>query len=124
MTRTKRCTKCGVVKPVEEFHVSNGRPDGRTTQCKACRNAARAVAMRKARGPPRGPAIPDLHDVAWLRQRYQVELLAPGEIADLLGCNPTTVNSALRRAGIPRIPLAMRRAFRARREREAEGVSA
>lgn len=124
MTRTKRCTKCGVVKPVEEFHVNNGRPDGRTPQCKACRNAARSAAMRKARGTPHDPQYPELHDPGWLKQRYRVELLTPGEIADLLGCNSSTVNSALRRAGIPRIPLAMRRAFRARREREAEGVPA
>jgi len=122
MTRTKRCTKCGVVKPVEEFHVNNGRPDGRTPQCKACRNAARTVAKRKARGTTPRAQYPQLHDPGWLKQRYRVELLTPREIADLLGCNSSTVNGALRRAGVLRIPGAMRRAFRARREREAEGV--
>ncbi len=123
MIPTKQCTKCGVVKPVEEFHVNKGRPDGRTPQCKACRSAARAVAV-KARGAPGEPAWPELHDPAWLRQRFQVELLTPEEIADLLWCSPHTVNSAVRRAGIPRLPWALRRAVRARREREAEGVSA
>lgn len=68
--------------------------------------------------------FPELHDPAWLRQRYSVELLAPGEIADLLGCSPHAVHNAIRRAGIPMLPWAMRRAFRARREREVEGASA
>lgn len=40
---TKRCTNCGRVKPLEEFHKYTGRtarsPDGRRAECKKCRNA-------------------------------------------------------------------------------------
>jgi len=32
----KKCTKCGDVKPLEEFHRKQSRKDGRTSICKAC----------------------------------------------------------------------------------------
>lgn len=35
----KPCTKCLVVKPLDEFPVRNDRPSGRAAQCKGCRNA-------------------------------------------------------------------------------------
>lgn len=34
--RTKRCTKCGTVKPIGEFHAHNGIKDGHRPDCKAC----------------------------------------------------------------------------------------
>lgn len=33
---TKICTKCGVEKGLEEFHVNNGNNDGRSGACKVC----------------------------------------------------------------------------------------
>ena len=36
---TKTCSKCGEEKSKTEFHSDKGRPDGLTSQCKACRNA-------------------------------------------------------------------------------------
>ena len=33
---TKRCTKCGEVKPVSEFHKKKRARDGRQARCKAC----------------------------------------------------------------------------------------
>lgn len=67
---------------------------------------------RKARGTPRGPTFPELHDPAWLKQRYMEEMLTPQEIADRIGCSAAAVNSAIRRAGIPRLPLAFRKVMR------------
>lgn len=32
----RRCTKCDVVKPPDDFHRDNRRIDGRVTRCKAC----------------------------------------------------------------------------------------
>jgi hypothetical protein len=34
--KTKRCTKCGIVKPLSEFSNQKSRKDGKKTQCKAC----------------------------------------------------------------------------------------
>ena len=36
---TKRCSKCGLVKPVEEFSRCKKNKDGRQYRCKACKNA-------------------------------------------------------------------------------------
>lgn len=34
--KSKVCTKCGVEKPVDGFHVESRRKDGRKNQCKKC----------------------------------------------------------------------------------------
>lgn len=36
----KCCTKCGLVKPLDEFSQERRSRDGRSSACKACRNAA------------------------------------------------------------------------------------
>lgn len=36
----KRCSKCGNVKPMDEFRVDLCTTDGRKTQCKECMNEA------------------------------------------------------------------------------------
>ena len=36
MTETKRCTKCGEVKLLEEYYVNRRNPTGRTSWCRAC----------------------------------------------------------------------------------------
>ena len=37
----KRCSKCGEVKPLADFHRHNQQPDGRYPSCAACLNARR-----------------------------------------------------------------------------------
>jgi DNA-binding CsgD family transcriptional regulator len=44
----------------------------------------------------------ELNDVAWLREKYEVERLSTCQIAERLKCNSTTVSNALRRCEIPR----------------------
>ena len=39
MKETKRCTKCGKIKPLAEFHVRSDRKSGRRSACKTCSNA-------------------------------------------------------------------------------------
>jgi 5-methylcytosine-specific restriction endonuclease McrA len=34
----KRCTKCGEVKPLDEFALRKGQKDGRRNECKACKS--------------------------------------------------------------------------------------
>jgi len=37
VNETKRCTTCGEVKPLTEFHRDRTKPDGRRSRCKLCR---------------------------------------------------------------------------------------
>lgn len=39
MADTKTCTKCGVTKPLTEFHIAKNTKDGRHTRCGECRRA-------------------------------------------------------------------------------------
>lgn len=41
MTGTKRCTGCGQVKPLDQFHRDRTQSDGHVFRCKICQNAAR-----------------------------------------------------------------------------------
>lgn len=43
----------------------------------------------------------ELHDKAWLIQKYIVDDLSPKEIASILGCHPASINRALRYFTIP-----------------------
>lgn len=36
----KKCTKCEIIKPIDEFSRDNHRPDGKCVRCKACRRLA------------------------------------------------------------------------------------
>jgi hypothetical protein len=45
----KRCTKCGELKPLDEFYRSNGGRDGRRADCKACDATRRRVWYRANR---------------------------------------------------------------------------
>lgn len=49
----KRCTKCGELKPLDEFYVAPGMRDGRRNDCKACNLAAKAARHRANPGPGR-----------------------------------------------------------------------
>ncbi len=37
--KAKRCPKCGIIKPVNEFYRNKARPDGRADWCKDCKKA-------------------------------------------------------------------------------------
>lgn len=43
----KTCTKCGIEKPLSEFHNSARAKDGKFSACKACRNGASREAAAK-----------------------------------------------------------------------------
>ena len=51
----KRCSKCGVEKPLDQFYRQRGRKDGRTSHCKICRNAYKAM----YRASDKGKAVED-----------------------------------------------------------------
>lgn len=50
----KACVTCGTAKPLADYHKEACRPDGHTTQCKPCRNAARRVVGDKYLGARKG----------------------------------------------------------------------
>lgn len=35
----KKCNKCGIEKPLEDFSQNNGKPDGKNRECKICQRA-------------------------------------------------------------------------------------
>lgn len=43
----KDCTKCGINKPLSEFHNSSRAKDGKFSACKECRNAANRIISSK-----------------------------------------------------------------------------
>jgi HNH endonuclease len=50
---TKRCTKCGEIKPLEAFDKSTKWADGRRGRCKLCRSLTRKSAPTTAPAPDR-----------------------------------------------------------------------
>src|SRR5437879_12502990 len=40
MRQKKRCTKCDLFLPMNQFHLASDKPDGRYPQCKSCRRTA------------------------------------------------------------------------------------
>jgi hypothetical protein len=46
---SKQCTKCGKVKPLEEFSPDRRKLDGHVSRCKACAKAYRDVHQKEAR---------------------------------------------------------------------------
>ena len=52
----KRCSKCGSIKPLSEYHINKQNLDGHAGVCKTCRNtAARARTLRKRSNTQRTP---------------------------------------------------------------------
>jgi hypothetical protein len=46
---TKRCSKCGLVKELSDFHRSATSRDGRTSRCKSCRSADTQAYLERRR---------------------------------------------------------------------------
>lgn len=54
----KRCSNCGLHKPLDEFHVYVGKTarskDGYRTECKKCRNKKRLEYYHRTKGGDNG----------------------------------------------------------------------
>ena len=132
MTATKRCSKCGEVKPLTEFRKDSKRRDGHGSWCRACKNASDRARYRRMKGiedrlpvaTPPVPKYPELRDEHWLRTQIEREFLSADQVAESLGCNPKTVYTAMRRYGVRTVPKGLRRALRARLDAQREGVRA
>lgn len=72
---TKRCTGCGEVKPLFEYHRAKGRRDGRQVQCKVCQSASqkRRYAADKDKFRERGRAS-ELANAAYLAKHGRLRL--------------------------------------------------
>ena len=115
MTATKRCTLCGQIKPLEDFHEARDRPDGRHSRCAACRNTIERHAQHDKNRSKR-KTFPELKDKSWMEQKYLVECLSNGEIAALVGCTYSIVSKALSAHQIPVRPPGVQKMLRAGRE--------
>ena len=65
-TSTKRCTACGLVKPLDEFHLNRQCVGGRATSCKECSK----VRVKQARDRKRAA----MGEEAW--KQHQRDLVA------------------------------------------------
>ena len=122
MTETKRCSKCGEVKSLEEFRRDRSKKLGRRSRCRECeRQYERAYYPRST---AHSREYPLLRDRAWVDQQYSREYQSIAEIATMVGCSYETARLAIKRHQIPAIPYGVRRALRARLEAQREGVRA
>ena len=122
MTETKRCSKCGKVKPLEEFRRNRNLKQGRNPQCRECERQYERAYYPRSTAHRR--EYPLLRDRAWLAQQYLREFRSIAEIAKIVGCSYWTARRAIKRHQIPTIPFGVRRALRARLDAQREGVRA
>jgi NAD-dependent SIR2 family protein deacetylase len=122
VTETMRCTKCGKVKPLEEFRRDRSLKQGRYPQCRECEHQYDRIYHPRSTAHSR--EYPLLRDRAWLDQQYSREFRSIAEIATMVGCNYKTACLAIKRHQIPVIPYGVRRALRARLEAQRGKVSA
>ena len=121
MTGTKRCSKCGEVKPLEEFRRDRSRKLGRHSRCRECERQYRRIYHPKSAAHLR--TYPLLRDRAWVEQQYSREFRSIAEIATMVGCSYWTARHAIAAHGLPAIPYGVRRALRARLEAQRGKVS-
>ena len=122
MTETKRCSKCGKVKPLEEFRRDRSKKLGRRSQCRECERQYERI--YQPRSTAHRQEYPLLRDRAWLDQQYSREFRSIAEIATMVGCGYEAARLAIKRHQIPMIPSGVRRALRARLDAQREGVRA
>ena len=122
MTETKRCSKCGEVKPLEEFRRDRSKKLGRRSRCRECERRSERIYQPRSTAHRR--EYPLLRDRAWLDQQYSREFRSIAEIATMVGCSYRTARLAIKRHQIPMIPSGVRRALRARLDAQREGVRA
>lgn len=64
----KKCTKCEVEQPLDQYNKDCTKNDGYKTQCKACSRKARAVYLQNKKDRPRKKVVSqaerDLHSEA------------------------------------------------------------
>ena len=75
MSKTKRCSKCGETKPIDDFYIDRSRPDGRTHWCKDCINLrdARYRHDNKAKVAARQKEYAKRRGNARQRERYRTD---------------------------------------------------
>ena len=120
MTETKRCSKCGKVKPLADFRRDRSKKLGIYSRCRECERQSERFYQPKSTLHRRD--YPLLKDRAWVEQQYSREFRSIAEIAKMLGCSYRTARLAIKRYQIPAIPPGVRRTLRARLDAQYEEV--
>ena len=122
MTETKRCSKCGKVKPLADFRRDRSKNLGIYSRCRECERQFEKIYQPRSTVHRRD--YPLLKDRAWVEQQYSREFRSIAEIAKMLGCSYWTVRRTIKQYHIPLIPSGLRRILRARLDAQYEGVRA
>ena len=64
----KRCARCGLVKPISEFHKNRSRRDGLQTYCNSCRAVIDHELYERRRGKPIAWRVFDQDLAKWQRE--------------------------------------------------------
>lgn len=80
-TKVKRCTVCGEIKPLEEFHKDKRRKDGCRARCKDCRHSVEYKYKKKGRESKYGLSRAEL---ARLKRKQEKKCLICGSIEYLV----------------------------------------
>ena len=115
----KRCSKCGEVKPFEEFRRDRSKKLGIYSRCRECERQYGMIYHPKSTA--HNQEYPLLRDRAWVEQQYSREYRSIGEIAKMVGCSYKTALRAIKQHQIPVIPSRRRRTLRARLDAQREG---
>ena len=61
-TQYKKCTRCGVIKPLGDFQLDKTKADGHRYQCRDCRNATKQRKRIFLKYSKRGTDLPMMSD--------------------------------------------------------------
>lgn len=73
IAQTKTCSRCGVEKPLRDFHRRSSSPDGHSGVCKTCRaeqQAARYYSNPSVKEDMRRRSAEERRELAWYRKHY------------------------------------------------------
>ena len=104
---TKQCARCGETKPLDDYHKSKQRKDGRVSYCRPCQ-AERHRARRQADGKPvRQPADPEGRVCRGCHEWLPWDSYGPhstglnGRTARCKTCDNARANQKRRSLGVP-----------------------
>lgn len=86
MENKKRCSKCGGIQPIEDFHPDRSKPDGLHSICKKCRSNAylekykslKAQKLWRQMTNDVSVSLPTNDPIYWLQANHPGDDILPG----------------------------------------------